>query len=157
MCIFCAYRILHWCSAYSARWDWCSPQQWFFFSQIVSIQFQVRRMSNICNTAMAGSSTWVFSNALLSFLWYLILLFWTLWNSPDIFWALKTLWVTSQFPGLDVGSIFGSALSSKFNAAFGGNRDCRGRPQGDYFFGCQVIFINKPARLRFSVGQSQPK
>ena len=40
-----------------------------------------------------------------------------------------------------MGSIFGSALSSKFNAAFGGNRDCRGRPQGDYFFGCQVVII----------------
>ena len=50
-----------------------------------------------------------------------------------------------------MGSIFGSALSSKLNAAFGGNRDCRGRPQGGYFFGCQVSVINEPARLEFIV------
>ena len=41
--------------------------------------------------------------------------------------------------GFGTGSIFGNAVSTGFSAAFGGNRDCRGRPQGDYFFGCQVI------------------
>ena len=38
------------------------------------------------------------------------------------------------------GSLSGAAsnlVGSAFNTAFG--RDCRGRPQGDYFYGCQVI------------------
>jgi len=39
-------------------------------------------------------------------------------------------------PQFDFGSLFGNAVSSSFNTAFG--RDCKGRPQGDYFFGCQV-------------------
>merc|ERR1711908_104441 len=40
-------------------------------------------------------------------------------------------------PQFDFGSLFGNAVSSSFNTAFG--RDCKGRPQGDYFFGCQCV------------------
>merc|ERR1711890_74504 len=40
-------------------------------------------------------------------------------------------------PQFDFGSLFGNAVSSLFNTAFG--RDCKGRPQGDYFFGCQCV------------------
>ena len=41
--------------------------------------------------------------------------------------------LSSEF---DLGAIFGNAIGATFNTAFG--RDCKGRPQGDYFFGCQV-------------------
>ena len=83
-----------------------------------------------------------------------------LWiNSLDIFWTCMSLskglvrvlsldkffeYILNFYvfvKGLGTGSIFGNALSSKFSAVFGGNRDCRGRPHGDYFFGCQVIFV----------------
>merc|ERR1712130_748415 len=40
-------------------------------------------------------------------------------------------------PQFDFGSLFGNAVSSSFNTAFG--RDYKGRPQGDYFFGCQCV------------------
>merc|ERR1711953_1012654 len=40
-------------------------------------------------------------------------------------------------PQFNLGALFGNAVSSTFNTAFG--RDCRGRPQGDYFFGCQCV------------------
>merc|ERR1711971_1023361 len=60
----------------------------------------------------------------------------------------KTLFIFSVFvlflaihveckPQFDFGSLFGNAVSSSFNTAFG--RDCKGRPQGDYFFGCQCV------------------
>ena len=42
--------------------------------------------------------------------------------------------LSSEF---DLGALFGNAVGATFNTAFG--RDCKGRPQGDYFFGCQVI------------------
>ena len=34
------------------------------------------------------------------------------------------------------GSILTNGLGAAFNTALG--RDCKGRPQGDYFYGCQV-------------------
>ena len=50
--------------------------------------------------------------------------------------SLKDFASNLSFPEFDLGALFGNAVSSSFNTAFG--RDCRGRPQGDYFFGCQV-------------------
>merc|ERR1712059_173883 len=41
--------------------------------------------------------------------------------------------IVESEPIVDLGTIIGSV----FNTAFG--RDCRGRPQGDYFFGCQCV------------------
>merc|ERR1712226_980496 len=40
-------------------------------------------------------------------------------------------------PQFDLGALFGNAVGATFNTAFG--RDCKGRPQGDYFFGCQCV------------------
>merc|ERR1712012_1133950 len=39
-------------------------------------------------------------------------------------------------PQFDLGALLGNAVGATFDTAFG--RDCKGRPQGDYFFGCQV-------------------
>merc|ERR1711972_307093 len=36
-----------------------------------------------------------------------------------------------------LGALLGNAVGATFNTAFG--RDCKGRPQGDYFFGCQCV------------------
>ena len=41
------------------------------------------------------------------------------------------------FPVFDFGTFFGNAASAGVHTALG--RDCRGRPQGDYFYGCQVM------------------
>ena len=38
----------------------------------------------------------------------------------------------------DFNSLFANGVGSLFNSAFG--RDCKGRPQGDYFYNCQVTF-----------------
>merc|ERR1711934_746476 len=40
-------------------------------------------------------------------------------------------------PQFDLGALLGNAVGATFNSAFG--RDCKGRPQGDYFFGCQCV------------------
>ena len=39
----------------------------------------------------------------------------------------------------NLGSLVTNGLGAAFNTAFG--RDCRGRAQGDYFYGCQVRFL----------------
>ena len=44
-------------------------------------------------------------------------------------------------PEFDLGALLGNAVGATFNSAFG--RDCKGRPQGDYFFGCQVLNVLK--------------
>ena len=36
----------------------------------------------------------------------------------------------------DFGTFFGNGVSASIHTVLG--RDCRGRPQGDYFYGCQV-------------------
>lgn len=41
------------------------------------------------------------------------------------------------FIEFDFGSLLSNSLGAAFNTAFG--RDCRGRPQGDYFYGCQCV------------------
>ena len=41
------------------------------------------------------------------------------------------------FVEFDFGSLLSNSLGAAFNTAFG--RDCRGRPQGDYFYGCQCV------------------
>merc|ERR1712127_428583 len=40
-------------------------------------------------------------------------------------------------PQFDLGALFGTAIGSTFATALG--RDCRGRAQGDYFYGCQCV------------------
>merc|ERR1711988_1408613 len=40
-------------------------------------------------------------------------------------------------PQFNFGSLVSNSLGAAFNTAFG--RDCRGRPQGDYFYGCQCV------------------
>merc|ERR1712226_1346305 len=45
--------------------------------------------------------------------------------------------VATPRPQFDLGSILSNVVGSTFNTAFG--RDCKGRPQGDYFFGCQCV------------------
>eukprot|EP00088_Acartia_fossae_P050369 TRINITY_DN5639_c1_g1_i6.p1 TRINITY_DN5639_c1_g1~~TRINITY_DN5639_c1_g1_i6.p1 ORF type:complete len:122 (+),score=21.28 TRINITY_DN5639_c1_g1_i6:39-368(+) len=40
-------------------------------------------------------------------------------------------------PQFDFGSVLSNTIGAAFNTAIG--RDCKGRPQGDYFFGCQCI------------------
>merc|ERR1711915_682530 len=37
----------------------------------------------------------------------------------------------------DLGSFLTNGLGAAFNTALG--RDCKGRPQGDYFYGCQCV------------------
>jgi len=44
---------------------------------------------------------------------------------------------TQARPQFDFGALLGNAVGATFNTAFG--RDCKGRPQGDYFFGCQCV------------------
>merc|ERR1711909_231058 len=39
-------------------------------------------------------------------------------------------------PQFNLGSIFTNGIGAAFNTAIG--RDCKGRAQGDYFYGCQV-------------------
>ena len=41
-----------------------------------------------------------------------------------------------SLPVFDFGTFFGNGVSASFHTALG--RDCRGRAQGDYFYGCQV-------------------
>ena len=40
------------------------------------------------------------------------------------------------FVEFNLGALFTNSLGAAFNTAFG--RDCKGRAQGDYFYGCQV-------------------
>merc|ERR1719221_1399132 len=40
-------------------------------------------------------------------------------------------------PQFNFGSILTNGLGAAFNTAFG--RDCKGRAQGDYFYGCQCV------------------
>ena len=60
-------------------------------------------------------------------------------NEPRIqnlnpIWAYNLIW-RLIFPS-PFGSILTNGLGAAFNTALG--RDCKGRPQGDYFYGCQV-------------------
>ena len=41
-----------------------------------------------------------------------------------------------HLPDFDFGTFFGNGVSASIHTVLG--RDCRGRPQGDYFYGCQV-------------------
>ena len=41
-----------------------------------------------------------------------------------------------HLPDFDFGTFFGNGVSAGFHTALG--RDCMGRAQGDYFYGCQV-------------------
>ena len=41
-----------------------------------------------------------------------------------------------MFIEFNLGALFTNSLGAAFNTAFG--RDCKGRAQGDYFYGCQV-------------------
>ena len=43
---------------------------------------------------------------------------------------------TAENRFLDFGSVLTNGIGAAFNTALG--RDCKGRPAGDYFFGCQV-------------------
>jgi len=59
-------------------------------------------------------------------------------------------------PQFDLGSILSNVVGSSFNTAFG--RDCKGRPQGDYFFGCQVPTgrcLGESSFLTFSIPYGQ--
>ena len=59
-------------------------------------------------------------------------------------------------PEFDLGSILSNVVGSSFNTAFG--RDCKGRPQGDYFFGCQVPTcrcLGESSFLTFSIPYGQ--
>lgn len=40
-------------------------------------------------------------------------------------------------PQFNLGSIFTNGIGAAFNTAIG--RDCKGRAQGDYFYGCQCV------------------
>merc|ERR1711915_977536 len=44
---------------------------------------------------------------------------------------------TEERPQFNLGALFANGAGAAFNTAFG--RDCRGRPQGDYFYGCQCV------------------
>eukprot|EP00090_Calanus_glacialis_P036654 TRINITY_DN6264_c0_g1_i1.p1 TRINITY_DN6264_c0_g1~~TRINITY_DN6264_c0_g1_i1.p1 ORF type:complete len:107 (-),score=26.43 TRINITY_DN6264_c0_g1_i1:88-408(-) len=48
-------------------------------------------------------------------------------------------WVgdTQSRPQFNFGSLFTNGLGAVFNTAIA--RDCRGRAQGDYFYGCQCV------------------
>ena len=41
----------------------------------------------------------------------------------------------------DFGSIASNLFGAALNTAIG--KDCKGRPQGDYFFGCQVHVFSR--------------
>merc|ERR1711892_1373118 len=45
--------------------------------------------------------------------------------------------VTQQRPQFDFGSLLTNGLGAALNTAIG--RDCKGRAQGDYFYGCQCV------------------
>merc|ERR1712059_30004 len=57
--------------------------------------------------------------------------------------------IVESEPIVDLGTIIGSV----FNTAFG--RDCRGRPQGDYFFGCQCVGPFNVGRKKRAVTSNQ--
>ena len=44
------------------------------------------------------------------------------------------------FSEFDFGYLLSNGLAAFLNTAIG--RDCKGRPQGDYFYGCQVASEN---------------
>eukprot|EP00091_Calanus_sinicus_P018825 TRINITY_DN4430_c0_g1_i1.p1 TRINITY_DN4430_c0_g1~~TRINITY_DN4430_c0_g1_i1.p1 ORF type:complete len:120 (-),score=16.20 TRINITY_DN4430_c0_g1_i1:70-429(-) len=44
---------------------------------------------------------------------------------------------SQQKPQFDFGSLLSNGLGAFLNTAIG--RDCKGRPQGDYFYGCQCV------------------
>merc|ERR1712038_199797 len=44
---------------------------------------------------------------------------------------------TQERPQFNLGALFTNSLGAAFNTAFG--RDCKGRAQGDYFYGCQCV------------------
>merc|ERR1719414_1239702 len=44
---------------------------------------------------------------------------------------------TQARPQLNLGSLFVNGVGAVFNTAIA--RDCKGRPQGDYFYGCQCV------------------
>merc|ERR1711874_561554 len=52
---------------------------------------------------------------------------------------LLLLFVCTSYerPQFNFGSILTNGLGAAFNTALG--RDCKGRPQGDYFYGCQCV------------------
>ena len=53
--------------------------------------------------------------------------------NSNVFISLLIVYHSSVF---DFGTFFGNGVSASFHTVLG--RDCRGRPQGDYFYGCQV-------------------
>merc|ERR1712150_269603 len=57
--------------------------------------------------------------------------------SYQVLIALLFLGFISQTQQIDLGSLLTNGVGAAFNTAFG--RDCRGRPQGDYFYGCQCV------------------
>eukprot|EP00088_Acartia_fossae_P065123 TRINITY_DN8021_c0_g1_i1.p1 TRINITY_DN8021_c0_g1~~TRINITY_DN8021_c0_g1_i1.p1 ORF type:complete len:125 (+),score=31.04 TRINITY_DN8021_c0_g1_i1:48-422(+) len=56
-------------------------------------------------------------------------------------------------PQFDFGSVASNLFGAAVNTAIG--RDCKGRPQGDYFFGCQCIGPFNIGRRRREAQNSQ--
>ena len=66
--------------------------------------------------------------------------------SAPIILPSKSNCIQQKSSEFNLGALFGNAVSSSFNTMFG--RDCRGRPQGDYFYGCQVKNLWKLSQFK---------
>ena len=81
---------------------------------------------------------------------YLETIMWLYCQLPKFFrsypFPSKSNCIQQKSSEFNLGALFGNAVSSSFNTMFG--RDCRGRPQGDYFYGCQVKNLWKLSQFK---------